>query len=88
MHFCTVTALGLMSEGDFSARLCTDAYISALAICDGSHSTEHRQHERAAKIHLSSAVWTRKAQAWVLFCNSRTNMRRWWSCPPKNTAST
>jgi uncharacterized protein len=35
MHFCTVTALGLMSEGDFSARLCTDAYLSALAISNG-----------------------------------------------------
>ena len=23
-----------------------------------------------------------------LFCNRRTNMRRWWSWPPKNTAST
>jgi hypothetical protein len=22
---------------------------------------------------------TRQAQAWELFCNSRTNMRRWWS---------
>ena len=28
---------------------------------------------------------TRQAQAWELFCNSLTNMRRWWSCPPKNT---
>jgi hypothetical protein len=35
MHFCTVTALGLMSEGDFSARLCTDAYLSALTISNG-----------------------------------------------------
>ena len=23
-----------------------------------------------------------------LFCNRRTNMRRWWFWPPKNTAST
>jgi hypothetical protein len=30
-------------------------WLSALAICAGSHSTEHRQHERAAKIHQSSA---------------------------------
>ena len=35
VHICTVTALGLMSEGDFSARLCTDAYLSALAISNG-----------------------------------------------------
>jgi predicted nucleic acid-binding protein len=35
VHFCTVTALGLMSEGDFSARLCTDAYLSALTISNG-----------------------------------------------------
>ena len=55
VHICTVTALGLMREGDLSVRLCTDACLAALAICAGSHSTEHRQHERAAKIHLSSA---------------------------------
>jgi hypothetical protein len=36
-------------------RLCTNACLAVLAICDGSNSTEHRQHERAAKIHQSSA---------------------------------
>ena len=35
VHFCTVTVLGLMSEGDLSARLCTDAYLAALAISNG-----------------------------------------------------
>ncbi|QNI86941.1 hypothetical protein [Synechococcus sp. ROS8604] len=55
VHFRSVTALGLMREGDLSVRLCTDACLAALAICAGSHSTEHRQHERAAKIHQSSA---------------------------------
>jgi hypothetical protein len=35
VNFCTVTALGLMHEGDLSARLCTNACLAALAICDG-----------------------------------------------------
>ena len=37
------------------------------------------------KDHITSQ---RRAQTSELFCNRRTNMRRWWSWPPKNTAST
>ena len=38
--------------------------------------------------YLPEARRMDRNQTSELFCNRRTNMRRWWSWPPKNTAST